>query len=93
MLVKAILHKLLRHGYVGARHTALENLSKGFPRHMHKELMKTADKVIKKGFIVLKPTGYSTQVSLNSLRMAEIERIIKYPLKMMLTLSAKTPFF
>ena len=41
-LDKAILHKLLRHGYIGAKHTALENLPKGFPKHMHKELMKTA---------------------------------------------------
>ncbi len=79
MLDKAILHKLLRHGYVGAKHTALENVSKGFPRHMCKELMKTAEKLIKKGFIVLKPTGYGTQVSLNPLKMAEIERIIKDP--------------
>lgn len=76
-LVKAILHKLLRHGYVGAKHTALENLSKGFPRHMHKELMKTADKLIKKGLITPKPTGYSMQVSLNPRKMPEIEGIIK----------------
>ena len=79
MLDKAILHKLLRHGYVGARHTALENRSKGFPRHMHKELMKTADKLIKKGLITPKPTGYGIQVSLNPRRMAEIERVIKDP--------------
>ena len=78
-LDKAILHKLLRHGYIGAKHTALENLPKGFPKHMYKELMKTAEKLIKKGFIVVKPTGYGTQVSLNPLRMAEIERIINDP--------------
>ena len=79
MLDKAILHKLLRHGYVGAKHTALENVSKGFPRHMCKELMKTAEKLIKKGLITPKPTGYGIQVSLNPRRMAEIERVIKDP--------------
>jgi hypothetical protein len=46
---------------------------------MHKELMKTADKLIKKGLITPKPTGYGMQVSLNPRRMAEIEGIIKDP--------------
>ena len=76
-LEKAILHKLLRHGYVGGKHTALENIPKGFPRHLHKELMKTAEKLIKKGLITPKPTGYGVQVSLNPRKLAEIEEIIR----------------
>jgi hypothetical protein len=78
-LDKAILHKLLRHGYVGAKHTALENLPKGFPKHLHKELMKKTEKLVKKGFITPKPTGYGMQVSLNPHKMADIEGIIKDP--------------
>lgn len=78
-VAKAILHKLLRHGYVGARHTALENLPKGLPRCLHKEAMKTARKLIKKGFITVKPTSYGLQVSLNPHRIAEIEEIINDP--------------
>ena len=73
-LVKAILHKLLRHGYVGVKHTALENLSKGFPKHLHKELMKKTEKLVKKGFIMPKPTGYGMQVSLNPHRSGDIAR-------------------
>jgi len=76
---KAILEKLLRHGYVGARHTALENLPKGFPKHLYKEATRTAEKLIKKGLIILKPTSYGLQVSLNPHMIAEIQEAIKDP--------------
>ena len=76
---KAILHKLLRQGYVGARHTALENIPKGFPGHLHKELMKTAEKLIKEGLIMPKPTGYGMQISLNPRKLAVIEEIMRDP--------------
>jgi hypothetical protein len=76
---KTILHKLLRHGYIGAKHTALENLPKGFPKHMNREILKTAEKLRKMGLLTLKPTGYGLQVSLNPHRMVEIEKIIRDP--------------
>lgn len=78
-IAKAVLEKLLRHGYVGGRHTALENLPKGFPRHVYGEVMETAEKLMKQGLVILKPTGYGRQVSLDPHRMAEIERIINDP--------------
>jgi len=78
-LEKAILHKLLRHGYIGARHTALQNIPKGFPGHLHKELMKTGERLIKKGLITPKPTGYGMQISLNPRKLAEVEGIIRDP--------------
>lgn len=78
-IAKAVLEKLLRHGYVGGRHTALENLPKGFPRHAHGEVMETAEKLMKQGLIILKPTSYGTQVSLDPHRITEIERIINDP--------------
>lgn len=74
-----MLNKLLRHGYIGGRHTALENLPKGFPRHLYKEAIKTAKKLIKKGLITPKPTSYGLQVSLNPHKIAEIEEMIKDP--------------
>jgi len=76
---KVILEKLLRHGYVGARHTALENLPKGFPKHLHKEARKTAEELVKKRLIVLKTTGYGLQVGLSPRVMAEIEETIRDP--------------
>jgi hypothetical protein len=78
-IAKALLHKLFRHGYIGAKHTAIENLPKGFPKHMHKEVMKTAEKLTKKGLLTLKPTSYGIHVSLNPHRIAEIEQKIRDP--------------
>lgn len=57
-ITKALLHKLFRHSYIGARHTSIENLPKGFPKHMHKEVLKTAEKLTKSGLLILKPTSY-----------------------------------
>lgn len=81
-IVKAILDKLFRCGCIGAgkpKHTALENLPRGFPRHLHKEVMKTTKRLIKKGFIVKKPTSYGLQVYLNIYMKSAIEEIIKDP--------------
>lgn len=78
-IAKTLLHKLFRHGYIGAKHTAIENLPKGFPKHLHKEVMKTAEKLIKNGLIILKPTAYGMQISLNPHKIAEIEEKIRDP--------------
>ena len=78
-IAKALLHKLFRHGYIGAKHTAIENLPKGFPKHTHKEVKKTAEKLTKNGLLILKPTSYGIQVSLNPHKIAEIEEKIRDP--------------
>jgi hypothetical protein len=41
--------------------------------------MKTAEKLNEKGLITSKPTSYGMQISLNPRRLAEIEKIIRYP--------------
>jgi len=75
-VAKKILAKLYRHGYIGERHTAIDNVPKGFPKHLHGEVKKATKNLIKKGFIIAKPTRYGLQVSLNPRKKAEIERII-----------------
>jgi len=65
-IAKVLLHKLFRHGYIEAK-------------HMHKEVMKTAEKLTKKGLLTLKPTSYGIHVSLNLHRIAEIEQKIRDP--------------
>jgi len=78
-IAKTLLHKLFRHGYIGAKHTAMEILPKGFPKHLHKEAMKTVRKLTKSGFLILKPTSYGMHVSLNPRKIAEIEEKIRDP--------------
>lgn len=41
---KAILDKLFSHGYIGKKHTPIENVRKGFPPHMHGDVKKALKK-------------------------------------------------
>lgn len=76
-IAKTVLRKLYRAGYIGARHTSEDNVPKGFPKHLHKDVDEVLKKLRRKGFIIAKPTSYGTQVSLNPRRIKEIEQIIR----------------
>ena len=72
----ALLRKLAKHGWWGARHTSFDNLPKGFPKHLAKEVKEVAKELIKTGILVPKPTSYGLEVSLNPNKKQEIEGII-----------------
>lgn len=78
-VAKKILEKLLRHEYIGGKHTAFENVSRGFPKHVVGEVRKTAKELLKMNLILQKITSYGLQVSLNPRKMAQIEEIIRDP--------------
>lgn len=78
-VAKKILEKLLRHEYIGGRHTAFENVSKGFPKHLVGEVRKTAKELVKMNLIMQKITSYGLQISLNPRKMEQIEEIIRDP--------------
>jgi len=78
-VVKAILAKIHRHGYIGGRHTSIDNIPKGFPKHVYSKVKEAAKELMKQNLIVVKPTAYGLQVSLNPRKMDEIERIIRDP--------------
>ncbi len=71
---KAILKKLYKKRIIGGKHTAIENLPKGFPRNLHKEVLMVANELFKEGLLIKKPTSYGLHVSLNP-RM--IEKILE----------------
>ncbi len=73
---RTILRKMFSHGYIGGRHTSLDNLPKGFPSHIRKEVKKIARKLIKEGLLLRKPTHCGEQVSLNPERIDEIRKEI-----------------
>lgn len=73
---RQILRKMARHNYWGEKHTAFDNLPKGFPKHLWKEVKQEIGQLIREGFIIKKPTGYGLHVSLNVGMKAEIEKII-----------------
>ncbi len=73
---KRILYKLVRHNLWGGKHTAFDNIPKGFPKELWKDVKNEAEQLIREGLIVKKPTGYGLHISLNVRMKAEIEKII-----------------
>ena len=76
--IKATLfYHLRRKKVIGGVHTPFDTLKRGFPFHLGKDIKKIAEKLIKQGFLVTKPTGYGLHVSLNKEKISEIEEFIK----------------
>jgi len=71
-----ILYKLMRLGKWEHAHTSVDNLVKGFPKHKRGDVKKLIPKMIKRGFLHVKPTAYGKEVSLNVGKKKEIEEII-----------------
>lgn len=69
---KTILLKLLRDGYIGGRHTSEDNIPKGFKTHLRGDVKKAMKALYKKGYLIVKPTSYGTQISLDPTRVQEI---------------------
>ena len=76
-LKKIILRKLFRRRIIGGKHTAIEHLTKGLPKHVIGEAKNVVDDLIKEGFILTKPTSYGLHVSLNPKKIDEIFKIIE----------------
>ncbi len=70
----AILKHLYYHGYIGGRHTAIENLYRGFPGHLRGSAEKAAERLLKHGWLVRKITGYGLQVSINPRMLPALEK-------------------
>jgi len=74
---KIILRKMFRLRVIGGKHTAIEHLTKGLPKHAVGEAKNAVKELIKEGFILQKQTSYGLQVSLNPEKIAEISKIIE----------------
>jgi len=71
-----ILDKIARYRYWGGKHTSIDNLPKGFPKHMRKYVMKLIKEMKRDNLIICKPTSYGEQVSLNLTQKDWIQRLI-----------------
>lgn len=71
-----ILYKLMRLGKWEHAHTSIDNLIKGFPKHERGDVRKLIPKLIKRGFLHVKPTAYGREVSLNIEKKKQIEELI-----------------
>ncbi len=69
-----IIFKLHWKRYWGGKHTALESVKKGIPKHLGGRYLDMVKGLIKEGFILSKPTSYGLQISLNPNKREEIIR-------------------
>lgn len=76
-LKRFIVKKLFHHGYIGGRHTDIENLKKGLPGHVKGDIKEAAKELIKEEILVPKPTSYGLHISLNSVKRKEIEKYLQ----------------
>jgi hypothetical protein len=72
-----IVKKLFHHGYIGGRHTDVENLKKGLPSHFRGDVKEAVDELIKEEILISKPTSYGLHVSLDPHKREEIERYLR----------------
>jgi len=70
----AILRKMLRHEYIGGRHTSIKNIPKGFPKSEKGKVMNVIEQMKKEGYFIIKKKPDSLHISLNPKRIAEIVR-------------------
>lgn len=72
-----ILRKLFRRRVIGGKHTAIEHLTTGLPKHIVGDAKNAVEELIKEGLILPKQTSYGLQVSLNPERIDEILKIVE----------------
>ncbi|MBS1268985.1 MAG: hypothetical protein MAG458_01721 [Nitrosopumilus sp.] len=73
----AILRKMHSYDYIGARHTSVDNLQRGFPSHVRGDVKKFVKRLIKLNLIILKSSTKEMHCSLNKSKIKEIEEIIQ----------------
>lgn len=71
-----IVKKLFHHGYLGGKHTDIENLKKGLPGHVKGDIKEAAKELIKEEILIPKPTSYGLHISLNPRKREEIQKYL-----------------
>ncbi len=75
-LEKKVLEILYVDRIIGGRHTHVERVIRGFPKHLRGEARDALDELARRGFVRKKPTHYGLQISLNSELIDEVKRIL-----------------
>ena len=72
-----ILFKLVRRRQWGGKHSAIDDLKKGFPQNTHNEIQSIAEELIVENLVLVKKAFYGTHVSLNPKKSKEIKELIR----------------
>ena len=75
----AIIDKLFGLNSWGKNHTDIDDLVKGFPSHVRKDLKKECKKLMREGLVIRKTDKGRLHVYLNSQRREEIYRLLGVP--------------
>lgn len=73
---QTLFRKMLYQGYIGGKHTSVENLPKGFPKDLRKKVQKIIQDLIKEGYFIVKPKPDSWHVSLNPKLLQQVKKEI-----------------
>jgi len=76
VIAATILYNLRRKNKIGNKHTPMDSLSKGFPKHLRGEVKDVTGDLVRRGWINKNPTCYGFEVSLDKDSVVEIERFI-----------------
>ncbi len=72
-----IVKKLFHHGYIGGKHTDIENLKKGLPGHVKGDIKEAVEELIKEEILIPKSTSYGLHVFLNPRKRSEIDKYLQ----------------
>ena len=72
-----ILHKLARYGKFKASHTSIDNIQKGFPKHMRGEIKNIVNEMMREDLLIAKPTKYGKEISINLNNREKVFELIK----------------
>ena len=73
----AVLRKMLRHEYIGERHTSVDNLPKGFPKSERGSVKKVVQQMAREGYFIVRPKPDSIHVSLDPRILPQVKREIE----------------
>ena len=77
LVEKRLLENLLEKNIIGEKHTSTDNALKCLPKHLRGEAKKALKKLVRAGYVLLKPTSYGMEVSLNPHKIAEIRKMLQ----------------
>lgn len=71
-----VLEKMIKHGWIGGKHTSVDNIPKGRPRHEYGYVIKAVEELKREGFFLTKPTQSGLHISLNPRKLGEVKKYL-----------------
>ena len=72
-----ILESMYKHGFIGKRHTPIDNAVKGIPKHLRGLAKDSIRELIKEGFLSYYQTKHGKDVRINPEEIPAIKEMLK----------------